>query len=537
MNRTRICIAVLLLSLTGGMTSCALKKETAASTFKNPVLWADVPDPDVIRVGDDFYLMSTTMHLMPGGPVMHSEDLVNWRTASYLFDRLTDSPKYDMQGGTVYGRGQWATSLKYKDGMFYALFAPNDSPGGDSYLYQTEDPKKEWTLKTRLPHFHDCSLFFDDDDRVYVFHGTGLVQELRPDLTGIKEGGLNLTLFERDSTETGLLEGSRVVKKDGKYYLFMVSWPKDKPRRQVCYRTDKLEGPWEKRIILEDNFAGFPYVGQGTIVDDADGNWYGIIFQDRGAVGRVLTLMPCRWEDGWPILGNEEGKVPLTMEIPCDGTLDEEAAIVTSDDFDTPRLSMNWQWNHNPENQAWSLMEHKGWLRLHTSRKANHIFEAVNTISQRMMGPKCSGTIKMDVSHMADGDCAGLSAFNGDAVQLTVICEGGQKVLSVQEASVKLIEKDKAIEGVDTRVTGKTELEGDIIYLRIDADFNLYQDVARLSYSLDGKEWTKLGHDFKMKYDFTRLFMGSRFAIFNYATRNTGGYVDIDYFHFQCDEK
>ena len=138
---------------------------------------------------------------------------------------------------------------------------------------------------------------------------------------------------------------------------------------------------------------------------------------------------------------------------------------------------------------------------------------------------------------MADGDCAGLSAFNGDAVQLTVTCEGGQKVLSVQEASVKLIEKDKAIEGVDTRVTGKTELEGDIIYLRIDADFNLYQDVARLSYSLDGKEWTKLGHDFKMKYDFTRLFMGSRFAIFNYATRNTGGYVDIDYFHFQCDEK
>ena len=116
-------------------------------------------------------------------------------------------------------------------------------------------------------------------------------------------------------------------------------------------------------------------------------------------------------------------------------------------------------------------------------------------------------------------------------------CEGGQKVLSVQEASVKLIEKDKAIEGVDTRVTGKTELEGDIIYLRIDADFNLYQDIARLSYSLDGNEWTKLGHDFKMKYDFTRLFMGSRFAIFNYATRNTGGYVDIDYFHFQCDEK
>ncbi len=238
---------------------------------QNPMLWADVPDPDVIRVGDYYYLVTTTMHLMPGGPIMRSKDLTNWETVSYLFDRLEDSPKYDMQGGTVYGRGQWATSLKYHNGKFYALFAPNDNPGGQTYILTAEDAAGPWTLVSRMRHFHDASLFFDDDGRVYVFYGTGQVQELLPDLSDVKPGGVNMTLFKRDAEETGLLEGSRVIKHDGKYYLLMISWPHGGKRRQVCYRADKITGPYEKKVILLDNFAGFPYVGQGTIVDGKDG--------------------------------------------------------------------------------------------------------------------------------------------------------------------------------------------------------------------------------------------------------------------------
>ena len=274
-----------------------------ATMVTNPMLWADVPDPDVIRVGDYYYMVTTTMHLMPGAPVMRSTDLAHWETVSYLFDRLTDSPKYDMNEGTVYGRGQWATSLKYHNGMFYALFAPNDNPGGDTYIYKTPDPTQGWTLHSRLKHFHDASLFFDDDDRVYVFSGTGRLQELNKDLTGLKPGGLDATVVRNDDEDNGLLEGSRVIKHNGKYYLLMISWPRGGKRRQLCYRADNIAGPYEKKKILEDNFAGFPYVGQGTIVDGADGNWYGIIFQDRGGVGRVLTLSPCRWIDGWPMLG------------------------------------------------------------------------------------------------------------------------------------------------------------------------------------------------------------------------------------------
>ena len=235
----------------------------------NPMIWADVPDPDVIRVGDYFYLVSTTMHLMPGAPVMRSKDLTNWETVGYIFNRLTDSPKYDMQEGTVYGRGQWATSLKYQNGRFYALFAPNErGKMGDTYICSAEDPSHDWTIVSRMRHFHDASLFFDDDGRVYVVYGTGQLCELKPDLSDVIEG-TDMKIFERETDETGLLEGSRMIKHNGKYYLLMISqaWGPGRHRREVCYRADNIHGPYEKRSILETEFGGFGYIGQGTIVD------------------------------------------------------------------------------------------------------------------------------------------------------------------------------------------------------------------------------------------------------------------------------
>lgn len=500
----------------------------AADTFKNPVMWADVPDPDVIRVGDDFWLVSTTMHLMPGAPIMHSKDLVNWQTVSYLFDTLNDTPKYDMKGGTVYGRGQWATSLRYHNGTYYALFSPNDEPYR-AYVYTTQDPRKGWTLHSRLPHFHDSSLFFDDDGRVYVFSGTGVLTELNADLTDKKAGGIDQVVFQRDSTENGLLEGSRVIKHDGKYYLIMVSWPNNMPRRQVCYRADNITGPYEKKIILQDNFAGFPYVGQGTIVDDAQGNWYGFIFQDRGAVGRVPLLMPCHWVDGWPILGDANGRVPLVMQKPVLGQKD--VPLVVSDNFDGKQLDLfHWQWNHNPVNDAWKLK--KGKLRLYTSRVVDNLYTAPNTLSQRMEGPKCSATVEIDFAHMQDGDRAGLSAFDGHSGVLSVCREGRQTWLVVTQELVNMTEKEHLVTSVDTKEMARIPLKGKRIYLRIDADFNLNRDIATFYYSTDNKQWTPLGGEFKMVYDFTRLFMGTRYALFCYATKQLGGYADFDNFEY-----
>ncbi len=510
---------------------------TDGAFVKNPMLWADVPDPDIIRVGDTYYLVSTTMHLMPGAPVMRSKDLKNWETVGYIFDRLTDSPKYDLLEGTAYGRGQWATSLKYHNGRFYALLAPNEAGSmGDTYIFTAEKAEGEWKLLSRMRHFHDCSLFFDDDNRVYVIYGTGEMMELKPDLSDVIEG-THQHIFQREADETGLLEGSRMIKHKGKYYLLMIShvYAPGRHRREVCYRADNIHGPYEKNVILQSEFGGFPYLAQGTIVDNEYGDWFGVIFQDRGGVGRVLTLMPCRWIDGWPMLGDEEGRVPTLMRPVKSG--EPERHIVCSDDFDGEKLGLHWQWNHNPVNTAWSLTERPGWLRLKTNRVVPNLYLAPNTLTQRMEGPTCSGTVRIDVTKMKDGDCAGFATFNDETCALMVRKQGRNTELQLVELSVKLSQREKAVENVTERVLWSTPVLKEI-YLRIDGDFRPgHKDTATFFYGTDGKEWTKVGDGYQMRFDWQRFFMGSKYALFCYATKKAGGYIDVDYFHHSVTDK
>ena len=522
----------------------------AMAVIKNPMLWADCPDPDVIRVGDTFYLVSTTMHLMPGAPVMASKDLQNWETVGYIFDKLTDSPKYDLQDGTVYGRGQWATSLKYHDGKFWALLAPNEGGAmGDTYIFTAPKAEGPWTIHSRLRHFHDATLFFDEDGTPYVFFGTGEMCQLTRDLKGVVEGSLR-HYFQREADERGLLEGTRVIKHNGTYYALLIShvYAPGRHRREVCYRTKDLNGVWEKNTILESDFGGFSYLAQGTIVDTEEGDWYGIMFQDRGGVGRVLTLSPVRWLDGWPMLGDEYNKVPEVMRPYKSGQ--PETAIVKSDDFSEEKLGLHWQWNHNPIDNAWSLKERPGFLRLKTNRVVPNLYLAPNTLTQRMEGPTCSGYIRMDLTKMQDGDCAGLAAFNGDSGVLTIKKEGKKLVLQMSEQKVSLTDREKAVTNVEEKVVETIDLsaafksqsskqKSQIIYLRLDGDFQPgHNDVANFYYSLDGEEWTKIGtENYRMIFDYRRFFMGTKFGIFNYATKKKGGYVDVDEFAYSKTEK
>ena len=542
MNRLLSLLTISLLFLSG-----TVKADDYATinmeSIHNPMLWADVPDPDVIRVGDTYYLVSTTMHLMPGAPIMASKDLKNWETVGYIFDRLTDSPKYDLQNGTVYGRGQWATSLKYHNGKFYALLAPNEQGAmGDTYIFTAEKAEGPWTIVSRMRHFHDCSLFFDDDNRVYVIYGTGEMMELKPDLSDVIEG-THRQIFQREEDEKGILEGSRMIKHNGKYYLLMIShvYAPGKHRREVCYRADDIHGPYEKQVILESEFGGFSYEAQGTIVDTPDGDWYGIIFQDRGGVGRVLTVMPCRWINGWPMLGDENGKVPETVRPLIAGQ--RNCHIVKSDDFSASKLGLHWQWNHNPIDEAWSLKERPGFLRLKTNRVVSNLYLAPNTLTQRMEGPTCSGTIAIDISKMKDGDCAGLAAFNSDTGALVIKKKGKNLVLEMVEMSVTLTDLDKEVTNVEEKVIESIPLNAQLstlnsqLFLRIDADFRPVnghgRDAANFYYSIDGSQWTQIGtKDYRLNFDWRRFFMGSKFGIFCYATKKKGGYVDIEAFDY-----
>ncbi len=485
-------------------------------TFSNPVIYSDVPDVDVIRVDDTFYMISTTMHLMPGAPIMRSKDLVNWEIISYLYDEIKDSPFYDLEGGHVYSAGQWASSIRYHNGKFYVFFATNKP--GKSYIYTATDPAGKWERLSVLNQFHDASLLFDDDGRVYLAHSAGNIRitELKSDLSGVKEDGLEVTAIHGEQQGyKGLFEGTHIFKHDGKYYMMLIWWPQNDIRTQLCFRSDRIEGPYESKTILCDVIDNpGKGVAQGCVIDTKDGEWYGFLFQDFGAVGRTPVLMPCRWEDGWPMLGDENGKVSKVMEKPIKGY--PETPLVISDDFTSTKLALNWQWNHNPDNNLWSLTERPGYLRLRTGKVVQNIFEARNTLSQRTEGPLCSGIISIDISRMKDGDVTGLGAYNGEPGLISVVKEKKKKYIVMTDRGQEM---------------KRVELKKNNVHLRMDCDFNINIDKARFYYSLDGKEWIQLGPEFQMIY-YTDHFMGIRFAIYNYATKHSGGYVDVDFFEY-----
>jgi arabinoxylan arabinofuranohydrolase len=460
-------------------------------------------------------MISTTMHLMPGAPVMHSKDLVNWKIISYVFDEIKDSPLYDLEGGNVYGQGQWASSLRYRNGRFYVFFATNRPQ--KSYIYTTVDPAGKWEKIAEFDrNYHDASLLFDDDGKMYLSYVEGQIKiiELKSDLTGIRADGLHASVINGEAQGyKGLFEGTHLCKYNGKYYLFIIWWPRGGIRTQLCFRSDRIDGSYESKTILSDTLDLHGRgVAQGGIVNTENGRWLGFLFQDRNAVGRVPVLTPCRWEDGWPMLGDRDGKTPKVMEKPVQGY--PETYLVVNDDFDSPELALNWQWNHNPDNSLWSLSERPGYIRLKTGKTVENIFQARNTLSQRTEGTLCSGTISLDVSHMKDGDVAGLGAFCAEPGLISVVMEGNAKYIVMTDRNEE---------------KGRVGLTQDTVYLHMDCDFNT--DRANFYYSLDNKNRMHLGVEFRMVYNLVH-FMGNRFAIYNYATKTAGGYVDVNFFDY-----
>ncbi|MCL2372424.1 MAG: glycoside hydrolase 43 family protein [Defluviitaleaceae bacterium] len=485
-------------------------------TFVNPIVLSDIPDPSVIRVGDVFYMTSTTMYFTPGCPVMKSYDLVNWEIVGYVYDTLSDNDHMTLTGGKHdYGRGSWASSLRYHNGTFYVSFVAYNT--GLTYIYQTEDIENGPWRKYEIPGiYHDMSLLFDDDGRVYMVYGAGAIKliELTADATGLKPGGLNKVIIDHaDPSGTGsLAEGCHIYKLDGKYYIFIIAWPRvgSGRRLEVCYRADAIDGVYEGRVVLDDNI-GYQNAGvaQGGIVDAPCGQWFAFLFQDHGAVGRVPVLVPMAWEDGWPVLG-VDGKVPA--EMPCPLPPRPLGGLIHQETFDGPELHLNLQWNHNPVHGDWSLAARPGWLRLTTGHIATSIYDARNTLTKRTFGPKCSVTAVMDAANMKDGDVAGLVALQDEFSFIGVRQTGAKKQLIIET-------KEGTAEAI--------HLSQDVVYLTADFDFTC--DKVRFSYSYDGGEAKPLGGEHHMSYKLSH-FTGYRIGLFNYATSEIGGYVDFDGF-------
>ncbi len=493
---------------------------TTAQQGKNPVIFADVPDPSIIRVGNNYYMSSTTMHMSPGLPIMKSADLVNWQMIGYAYDTLANIDELNLNNGkSTYGRGSWASSLRYHNKQFYvSTFAQTT---GKTYIFSTKNIEKgPWKRLEFSPSYHDNTIYFDDNGKVYLIWGAGKLSivELKEDLTGVKPG-TERVLIENATAPTrataGLpAEGSQLFKVNGKYYLFNISWPRGGMRTVIIHRADKIDGPWEGRVVFQD--LG---VAQGGLIDTPGGEWYAYLFRDFGSVGRIPYLVPVTWQDGWPVLGIN-GKLPESLNRPANKPL--IPGIVHSDEFTRSKkdndLPLVWQWNHNPENKLWSVRERAGFLRLKTDRIDTSFLLARNTLTQRTIGPTCSGTVALDISAMKNGDFAGLGLLQSKYGLAGVKITGnGRTIVAVNAASGK----EEVLETIP--------LNQNRIYLRADCDFTDKKDIAHFFYSLDGETWKPLGTPLKMSYTIPQ-FMGYRFALFNYSTIETGGHSDFDYF-------
>ena len=447
-------------------------QDNGDGTYTNPPLHADYPDPDIIRVGDDFYFASTTFVNSPGLVLLHSKDLVNWETVGYVIDRLDGDRKYNMDGGTAYRGGVFAPSMRYHNGTFYVAVTPNGKPTRIYYARNIHGPWKHHVLNASA---FDPGLFFDDDTP-YIFTSGGwdgqvTLKTLSPELDKVVAS--KKLFYVRG------IEGSKALKIKGWYYLFNAL-----PARMalMCSRARKLDGPWETIRVLDDGCGGH----QGAIVDLPDGTWYGFVMRDSGPIGRVTNICPITWKDNWPVWGEPDkpGRVPEKARKPISGQ--PAIARPISTDFDGPKLPLDWQWNHNPDDARWSLTERPGYLRLKAT-VAPDFWNARNSLTHKGWGPTSCAVAKLDIAHLQPGDVAGLGMLGKSLVTLAVQRSAEGQAKLIFSAGVEHASKVAPKASADV---GKAE----VIYLALQMDFT--RGKGRCGYSLNGKDFTAIGAEF-----------------------------------------
>lgn len=505
---------------------CLNARDNGDGTYSNPMIHADYPDCEIIRVGDDYYYLSSSFHFVPSNPIMHSKDLVNWKCISHTI------PNYKMGGegydltksASKYGAGSWAPTLRYHKGMFYSACFVWDrerfpKTEGFFLVSRAKDIKGPWQTNVITDEkLYDPGLFFDDDGKVYVFHGQNklFVTELDANLTKVISSPKQIVDGD------GMFEGTHAYKINGMYYLYCTRWG-----TIVALRSKNILGPYEfKQILISDlNFPNST-LHQGGLVQTQTGQWWTVVFQDRGKHGRLPFLLPVTWKDGWPIV-----KEVYTHEKPDTGkNIKAKFSDWRSDDFSKPQMSPQWQWNHHPDDKSWSLTENKGYLRLYTStRPVSYLRQAKNTIAQQVLGPDSGAIVKMDVSNIKNGDFAGIGLLSSDPISIAVSKENDKnKIVLVKEAAKGWVPDVKEILASVETTKNTIWLKAEISYLEYAISFY---------FSFDGKNFKQLGTKQGISYNFFADWLAPRYCIYNYATQDLGGFVDVDYFKYILPER
>ena len=512
--------------------------------YTNPVINSDFPDPDIIRVGDTYYMASTTMYFMPGGDILRSSDLVHWEFVCHAFGRLEENSAHCLEDGQqIYGQGMWAPSLRFRDGVFYLTFACNDTH--KSLLFKALDPVGPWERLEMGGFFYDSSLFFDDDGRVYIVHGNTQLRitELETGTWGPKPGGLDRVIVTDCPGQTLGYEGSHLYKKDGRYYLFTCHMPQGSKflKTEDCFLADSLSGPWRGRNILDDNMGYRDFgVAQGGMVDTPEGDWYAFMFQDRGPLGRAPVVMPMTFDgEGFPVLG-DNGRVPQLVSPVRTGGVPACAPLNGSDDFryvpdekGAIHLAHFWQFSHNPDPEGWSVTAQPGAFRLTSRRTSPNLILARNTLTQRCVGPQSAAWVTLDGSGLGEGDYAGICAYQGcyGAIALTRRNGAYWLVMLGRPADDSRIEGDFDF-GRSPVEYAQVPAARPVVTLRVNADFSCEPDTAEFFYLVQEGVWRSIGIRQQLHFKLD-LFTGCRFGLFCYSTLEPGGTADFSEFHFQ----
>lgn len=519
------------------------KTEGMTQGKNNPVIRADFPDPDVIRVGDVYYMLCTTLHFLPGAVILRSYDLVNWEIATYVFDTFEGTEEARMKNErSNYGCGMWQGSFRYHKGKFFVSFAAKETC--KTYFYQADSIEGPWKSTCIDFYFHQGSLFFDEDDRVYLIFGSGdiYIREMLPDLSGMKPEGLCRKILTETEDVWLPHEGVHFYKVDGYYYLLTIHWPKTGRRTQMCYSATSLEGDFKGGVALDDDM-GFRNCGiaQGSLVQDNDGKWHAMLMQDRGGAGRFPVLMDAELENGKLKISKPSQSVAVQSNRPRY----TYEPMYTSDDFSYDidkaghcKLKKQWQWNHEPNAEGWEILAEKG-LKLTTGKFSTNVSQAVNTLTQRMFGPKSAVEVTLDASDLNDGDFAGLVALQGCYRMIAITRELRRYYLVVieREATDKNRNATRAdyMPGV---ITERIILNEPVVRLRMEAEFKANTDTVQFLYGepREGGKMRRLGTSREMFFGLDH-FSGVRCGLALFSTNRIGGTAVFKDFKYEYDNK
>lgn len=524
MHRVRISSGFCMIALTAWtLIACntALRGASRPSTepeYRNPILFADYSDPDVIREGSDYYLIASTFHFVPAIPILHSTDLVHWTIIGHVVERMNMDPRYDMVGGNRYGGGVWAPSIRRHNGLFYVYFP---TPGEGIFVSTASKITGPWSSPTAVlsgAGLEDPCPFWDDDGKAYLVHsrlGAGplILHRMSPDGLHVLDAG---KVIVEDREHLPVLEGPKFYKRHGYYYIF-APFGGVGAGAQAVLRSRNIEGPYEHRVVLAQGSTSINGPHQGGYVETPHGKGWFVHFQSRGAHGRIVHLEPVRWRDDWPVIGEAvdtatTGEPARIVHAPWPANGKNERPQ-TSDDFGDETLGPQWEWNHNPDNAHWSLQARRGYLRL-IPLPAYGLLSALNTLTQCMQDNSFEFTVRLELKAMNEGTHAGLSMFEEDASGLEVVQAGNERRLDFFH--------------LPERTLGPL-IEADSIELRVRVE----GDQASYSFSLDkGKTFQRIGSAVQLK---STWWKGSRPSLFAYTTEHTqAGAIDFDWAHYRA---